>query len=77
MLGKDVMEAFSLSGCDDGKNPSELSREWGVRRLGEKLELRTRNGLTQPVTADFFPAYDDDGGLMVALARRVSTDRDR
>ena len=71
VLGKDVMEAFSLSGWDDGKNPSELSREWGVRRLGEKLELRTRNGLTQPVTADFFPAYDDDGGLMVALARRA------
>jgi len=77
VLGKDVMEAFSLSGWDDGKNPSELSREWGVRRLGEKLELRTRNGLTQPVTADFFPAYDDDGGLMVALARRAPTDTDR
>ena len=70
VLGKDVMEAFSLSGWNDGKNPSELSREWGVRRLGEKLELRTRNGLTQPVTADFFPAYDEDGGLLVALARR-------
>jgi PAS domain S-box-containing protein len=77
VLGKDVMEAFSLSGWDDGKNPSELSREWGVRRLGEKLDLRTRNGLTQPVTADFFPAYDDDGGLMVALARRAPTDTDR
>ncbi len=70
VLGKDVMEAFSLSGYEDGKNPSQLSREWGVRRLGEKLELRTRNGLTQQVTADFFPAYDEDGGLMVALARR-------
>ena len=64
------MEAFSLSGYEDGKNPSDLTREWGVRRLGEKLELRTRNGLTQPVNADFFPAYDEDGGLMVALSRR-------
>ena len=35
-----------------------------------ELELRTRNGLTQPVTADFFPAYDEDGGLLVALSRR-------
>ena len=70
VLGKDVLEAFSLSGWDDGKNPSELTREWGVRRLGEKLELQTRNGLSQPVTADFFPAYDEDGGLLVALARR-------
>ena len=70
MLGKDVMDAFGLSGFDEGKNPSELAREWGVRRLGEQLELRTRSGLEQSVTADFFPAYDEDGGLMVALTRR-------
>jgi len=70
ILGRDVMEAFGLSGFAEGKNPSELAREWGVRRLGEQLDLRTRNGLEQPVTADFFPAYDDDGGLMVALTRR-------
>ena len=36
VLGKDVMDAFGLSGFDDGKNPSELAREWGVRRLGEQ-----------------------------------------
>ena len=64
------MEAFGLSGFEEGKNPAELAREWGVRRLGEQLAVRTRNGLEQPVTADFFPAYDDDGGLMVALTRR-------
>jgi PAS domain S-box-containing protein len=70
VLGKDVMDAFALRGFEDGKNPAELAREWGVRRLGEHLELRTRSGLEQPVTADFFPAYDEDGGLMVALTRR-------
>jgi PAS domain S-box-containing protein len=70
VLGKDVMDAFQLSGFEDGKDPSALSREWGVRKLGERLELRTRAGLKQPVTADFFPAYDEDGGLLVALSRR-------
>jgi hypothetical protein len=70
VLGKDVMDAFALEGYEDGKNPSALAREWGVRRLGEELELRTRAGLTQKVTADFFPAYDEDGGLLVALSRR-------
>jgi PAS domain-containing protein len=70
ILGRDVMEAFQLTGFEDGKNPSELSREWGVRRFGEKLELKTRAGLTQRVTADFLPAYDEDGGLLVALTRR-------
>jgi len=70
VLGREVMDAFGLSGFEEGKNPSELAREWGVRRLGEQLEVRTRAGLEQPVVADFFPAYDDDGGLMVALTRR-------
>jgi hypothetical protein len=73
VLGKDVIDAFQLSGFEDGKNPAKLSREWGVRRLGEKLELRTRNGLNQSVTADFFPAYDEDGGLLVALSRRLNS----
>jgi hypothetical protein len=41
-----------------------------VRRLGERLELRTRAGQHKPVTADFFPAYDDDGGLLVAITPR-------
>jgi hypothetical protein len=44
--------------------------EWGVRRLGEKLELRTRSGTQKRVTADFFPGYDTDGGLLVALTPR-------
>ena len=34
------------------------------------LELRTRAGKSKPVTADFFPAYDADGGLLVALTPR-------
>ena len=73
MLGQEVMGAFGLSGFEEGKNPAELAREWGVRRLGEQLDVRTRAGLEQPVTADFFPAYDEDGGLMVALTRRQTT----
>jgi PAS domain S-box-containing protein len=70
VLGKEVMGAFGLSGFEEGKNPAELAIEWGVRRLGEQLDVRTRSGLEQPVIADFFPAYDEDGGLMVALTRR-------
>jgi len=38
-----------------------------VRRLGEKLDVRTRAGSLKPVTADVFPAYDDDGGLLLVL----------
>ena len=33
--------------------------------------IRTRAGQRKPVTADFFPAYDEDGGLLVALTPRA------
>jgi hypothetical protein len=66
VLGQDLVEALGLS---DAK-PAQTALEWGVRRLGEKLQIRTRAGVAKAVTADFFPAYDEDGGLLVALAPR-------
>ncbi len=70
LMGKDVVEAFGLAGFEDGKSPVAIALEWGVRQLGEKLELRSRAGQTKPITADIFPAYDNDGGLLVALSPR-------
>src|SRR5947208_16942792 len=63
LMGRDVVEALQLS--DD--KPVELAREWGVRRLGEQISIRTRAGNEKAVVADVFPAYDDDGGLLLAL----------
>lgn len=68
LLGRDVVEALSLS----DPSPVELVREWGVRKLGVELELVTRSGLAKPVTVDLFPAYDEDGGLLVALSARTA-----
>jgi PAS domain-containing protein len=68
VLGRDVVEALGLSGFEEQRDPVALALEWGVRRLGERLQLRTRTGHGKRVVADFFPAYDDDGGLLVALA---------
>jgi PAS domain S-box-containing protein len=70
LMGRDVIESFELSGFDEGRNPVQLALEWGVRRLGEQLELRTRAGQRKPIVGDFFPAYDEDGGLLVALTPR-------
>jgi hypothetical protein len=69
-MGREVMESLDLTGYDDGKNPAQLALEWGVRRLAEQLELTTRAGQRKRVTGDFFPAYDDDGGLLVAITPR-------
>jgi PAS domain-containing protein len=70
LMGKDVVEAFGLGGFENSKSPIAVALEWGVRQLGEKLELRSRAGQIKLITADIFPAYDDDGGLLVALSPR-------
>jgi len=70
LLGTDVVDRLGLSGFEAERNPAKLALEWGVRRLGEQLRLRTRAGHEKSVTADFFPAYDEDGGLLVALTPR-------
>ncbi len=69
LLGHDVMEAlFEPNGGE--QTPAGLALEWGVRRLDQRLRMRTRGGVSKDVRADFFPAYDEDGGLLVALAPR-------
>lgn len=70
LLGRDLVDALGLSGFAPERNPASTALEWGVRKLGERLRLRTRAGIEKAVTADFFPAYDTDGGLLVALAAR-------
>jgi PAS domain S-box-containing protein len=70
LMGKDVVQAFGLAGFAEDANPIALSLEWGVRRLGEQLELRSKAGNVKPVVADVFPGYDTDGGLLVALGPR-------
>jgi PAS domain-containing protein len=52
VMGADVVSAFGLQGFEEEKNP---------------VKLRTRGGQVKRVVGDFFPALDDDGGLLVAL----------
>jgi PAS domain-containing protein len=70
LLGGDVVDRLGLNGWNGEQSPAAVALEWGVRRLGEKLVLRTRAGQEKAVTADFFPAYDEDGGLLVGLTPR-------
>ncbi|MCU0308055.1 MAG: hypothetical protein MUE51_09890 [Thermoleophilia bacterium] len=67
LLGKEVLSAIRLGGLN-GKDPAATALEWGVRVMGVECTFRP-NGVEedQQATVDFFPAYDADGGLMVAL----------
>ena len=69
LIGRELGEALGLNG-GDGPHPADVALEWGVRRLDQKVALTTRTGVKKDVRADFFPAYDEDGGLLVAIAPR-------
>ncbi len=66
LMGRELVGALGLSDA----SAVTTVREWGVRQLGKPSTLRTRAGIERPVTLDLFPAYDEDGGLLVALTPR-------
>lgn len=66
MLGRDVAEALALQMADG--DPIATALEWGVRQMGKRGTVRHIAGHDKPVIVDVFPGYDDDGGLLVAVA---------
>src|ERR1044072_3393227 len=44
-----------------------VALEWGVRRLGKRVVVNAEGDLPAKAVADLFPAYDDDGGLLLGL----------
>ena len=70
LMGSDVVTALGLDGFGDEASPVATALEWGVRKLDQPFELRAASGTTKAVTVDLFPAYDEDGGLLVALTPR-------
>ena len=51
----------------DGDDHVATVLEWGVRALGKPVEVNAEGDLPAQATADLFPAYDDDGGLLLVL----------
>jgi len=71
VIGRPVKEVLGLEWqqAGDSKNgdPIETSLEWGVRSLGKKVSVNAEGDLPAEAVADVFPAYDDDGGLLIVL----------
>ena len=66
VVGQPLSEALGLS-FEDHADHIATVLEWGVRALGKPATLRTEADLPAKATADMFPAYDDDGGLLLVL----------
>jgi len=70
LIGRHVTEAFGLHGFPDDADPVATALEWGVRQLTRHGMIRHAVGREKRVVCDVFPALDNDGGLLVALAGR-------
>ena len=65
-LGRPVRDVLGLRFAD-GDDPISTTLEWGVRSLGKRVAVNAEGDLPTEAVADLFPAYDDDGGLLLVL----------
>jgi PAS domain-containing protein len=66
IIGRNVTQVLGLE-FDDGNDQIATALEWGVRVLDKPVSVNAEGDLPARATADLFPAYDDDGGLLVVL----------
>ena len=66
VIGRNATEVLGLQ-FEGEQNPVEVALEWGVRQLGKKVVVNAEGDLPANAVADVFPAYDDDGGLLLIL----------
>ncbi|MGB7587362.1 MAG: PAS domain-containing protein [Solirubrobacterales bacterium] len=60
-------EAAAAERNDGATDPIDTSLEWGVRSLGKRVSVNAEGDIPAEAVADVFPAYDDDGGLLIVL----------
>ena len=66
VIGRPVRDVLGLDFQGD-EDPVGVALEWGVRRLGKPVTVNAEGDLPAKAVADLFPAYDDDGGLLLVL----------
>jgi hypothetical protein len=67
-VGRPVREILGLRFENgDPQDPIETSLEWGVRVMGKPVHVEAEGDQPAEATADVFPAYDQDGGLLLVL----------
>jgi PAS domain-containing protein len=66
VMGREVREVLGLD-FEGGADHVGTVLEWGVRQLGKPVVVHAEGDLPAKAVADLFPAYDDDGGLLLVL----------
>jgi PAS domain-containing protein len=66
VIGRPVTDVLGLA-FQSGEDHVGTVLEWGVRVLGKEVTVNAEGDIPARATADLFPAYDDDGGLLLIL----------
>lgn len=79
-IGRPVGDVLGLAWIDEGDggpaadrnrdgsaDPIETTLEWGTRQMGKRVAVHAEGDLPTEAVADVFPAYDDDGGMLLVL----------
>ncbi len=71
IMGRDVNDVLGLV-FETGDDHVKTVLEWGVRALDKPVQVNAEGDLPASAKADLFPAYDDDGGLLLVLTPTAS-----
>ena len=66
VVGRSVNEVLGLE-FENGDDHIGTALEWGVRVLDKPVVVHAEGDRPEPAKADIFPAYDEDGGLLIVL----------
>ncbi len=66
VIGRPVREVLGLR-FENGDAHIGTVLEWGVRVLDKEVVVHAEGDRPEPAKADMFPAYDEDGGLLLVL----------
>ena len=72
VMGRPVHEVLGLR-FEEGQDHIGTALEWGVRVLDKGVTVHAEGDRPESAKADIFPAYDDDGGLLLVLTPKVET----
>jgi hypothetical protein len=66
VIGQRVERVLGLR-FSNGDDPVKTVLEWGVRKMDVPVQVSGERDNAAGAKADMFPAYDDDGGLLLVL----------
>ncbi len=66
VIGRPARDVLGLR-FGDGTDAVGTVLEWGVRQLDKPVQVNAEGDLPAKAKADLFPAYDDDGGMLLVL----------